>query len=150
MNGSGKQNGPVRTPGRKVPRTKLRGTEETTFRKPRSHPRQRSDGRSASKFKPSTNVYRAWLRSVSCFELPSVDSGSALALGRGLRGLGGRRADRLEVGFGDVAGLLDSLLHAFERVVRSGDSRLHERNGVFGAGRGVLHGAVHDSHELRL
>src|SRR5207244_1396510 len=56
----------------------------------------------------------------------------------------------LEVGFGHFSGLLGSLLRAFERVVRSGDSRLDQRDGVFGAGRSVLHGRVDQRAELGL
>ncbi len=73
-------------------------------------------------------------------------SGSAL----GLRGANGRRRHRLEVRVGDFGGLLGGLLHALERVVRGGDSRLDQRDGVLGAGRRVLDGRVDDRHELGL
>jgi hypothetical protein len=46
--------------------------------------------------------------------------------------------------------LLAGLLHAFESVVGSGDGRLHQRDGVLGAGGRVLDGVVDDRHELRL
>src|SRR5205085_6624613 len=47
-------------------------------------------------------------------------------------------------------GLLAGLLHAFERVGGGGDGRLHQGDGVLGAGRGVLDGVVDDRHELGL
>jgi hypothetical protein len=41
-------------------------------------------------------------------------------------------------------------LRGFERVVGSGDSRLDQRDGVLGAGRGVLHSGVDQGAELGL
>src|ERR1700749_3479799 len=80
------------------------------------------------------------------------ESGSGLlrSLGGGLRGLDGGVGQRLEVGFGDVGGLLGGLLHAFHRVGGGGDGRLHQGGGGFGAGRGVLDGAVDGAVELGL
>src|SRR2546423_13269792 len=79
---------------------------------------------------PGTKIYRT----------PPSASGSALRLGRALRGLDRGLRDGLEVGFGDVGSLLGSLVHAFVRVVGGGDGRLHQRDGILGAGRGVLDG----------
>ena len=67
-----------------------------------------------------------------------------------LRGLDGRVGQRLEVGFGDVGGLLGGLLDAFHRVGGGGDGRLDQRGGGLGTGRGVLHGGVDGRGELGL
>ena len=47
-------------------------------------------------------------------------------------------------------GLLGGLVHALVGVVGGGDGRLHQRDGVLGAGRGVLDGGVDHGHELLL
>src|SRR6201985_2159818 len=78
------------------------------------------------------------------------DRGLLRSLGGGLRGLDGGVGQRLEVGFGDVGGLLGGLLHAFHRVGGGGDGRLHQGGGGLGAGRGVLDGAVDGAVELGL
>ena len=56
----------------------------------------------------------------------------------------------VEVGFGDVGGLLDSLLDRFQGVVAGGNGALEHGDGGFAAGGCVLGGVVHDGQELLL